>query len=73
MGPADRLERVDASGIEEFVRRRRAVGGEAEELVLPDDGHAIRSATGLAAFERALTDFLAAHLAPSSSSSDRRL
>ncbi|WP_033281211.1 prolyl oligopeptidase family serine peptidase [Streptomyces sp. NRRL F-525] len=54
--------RVDAAGIEAFVRDRRAAGGEVEELILPDDGHAVRSSEGQDALRRALSAFLTRHL-----------
>ena len=54
--------RVDAAGIEAFVRARRAAAGEVEELILPDDGHAIRSSTGQEALRQALAAFLTRHL-----------
>lgn len=54
--------RVDAAGIEAFVRARRAAGGEVEELILPDDGHAIRSSAGQDALRQALAAFLTRHL-----------
>ncbi|WP_416964908.1 alpha/beta hydrolase family protein, partial [Streptomyces sp. Agncl-13] len=54
--------RVDAAGIEAFVRARRAAGGEVEELVLPDDGHAVRSSAGQEALRRALSAFLTRQL-----------
>lgn len=56
--------RVDARGIEDFVRLRRAAGGEVEKVVLPDDGHAVRSADGRRALHRALSAFLTRHLLP---------
>lgn len=75
--------RIDATGIEAFVRARRAAGGQVDELVLPDDGHAVRSGPGTRAFEAALDAFLARHLdlpapapqppEPSSSTSAARL
>lgn len=54
--------RVDAAGIEAFVRARRAAGGEVAELVLPDDGHAVRSAAGQDALRQALFAFLSREL-----------
>ncbi|MEU6224820.1 alpha/beta fold hydrolase [Streptomyces sp. NPDC047042] len=54
--------RIDAAGIEDFVRLRRAVGGEVDELVLPNDGHAVRSGPGKRAFQQALSSFLTQHL-----------
>ncbi|MFG2784466.1 alpha/beta hydrolase family protein [Streptomyces prunicolor] len=54
--------RVDAAGIDAFVRARRAAGGEVEELVLPDDGHAVRSSAGQEALRRALSAFLTREL-----------
>ncbi|WP_051741470.1 S9 family peptidase [Streptomyces xylophagus] len=54
--------RVDAAGVEAFARARRAAGGEVEELVLPDDGHAVRSSAGQEALRHALFAFLTRHL-----------
>ncbi|MEW1828900.1 prolyl oligopeptidase family serine peptidase [Streptomyces sp. NPDC088196] len=54
--------RVDAAGIEAFVTARRAAGGDVEELVLPNDGHAVRSSAGQDALRRALSAFLTRHL-----------
>ncbi|MGX9891041.1 prolyl oligopeptidase family serine peptidase [Streptomyces sp. NPDC002276] len=58
--------RIDAAGIEEFVRARRAAGGEVEEVVLADDGHAVRSAAGQEVLREALLAFLTRHLGPPS-------
>ena len=54
--------RVDAAGIEAFVTARRAAGGDVEELILPNDGHAVRSSAGQDALRQALSAFLTRHL-----------
>ncbi|MET7390624.1 prolyl oligopeptidase family serine peptidase [Streptomyces sp. NPDC005529] len=58
--------RIDAKSIDTFIQARQATGGTVTELILPNDGHTIRSTHGRTSLGQAVSAFLTQHLAPPS-------